>query len=200
MNKINYYYRRLIEKYKINRMRKVVDLSDVTLVSQNCIGGVMYHDCEAKFISPTVNLFIKPHEFMRFVRNLEFYLDETPVVADGDKYPVGDLSDNIKINFMHYYSQKEALEKWEQRKQRVNKKKIFVICIERDGFDEDAFKAFKKLPYPKALFTRNVKWKNEKDCIFLPQYQAEKQVPDIIPYRMMYYKNMLPKMIKKAFE
>ena len=200
MSKINYYYRRFIEKYKAYRTKKTVDLSEITLISQNCIGGVMYHDCGAKFLSPTVNLFIMPHDFMMFVENAEKYLSGTPIVKDGEKYPMGELSDGIKINFMHYETKEEALEKWEQRKQRINKKKIFVICIERDGFDEEAFDAFKKIPYPKALFTRNIKWKDEKDCIFMPQYESEEQVPDLIPNRMMYYKNILPKMIKKAFD
>jgi len=93
----------------------------------------------------------------------------------------------------------EALEKWEQRKKRVNKNKIFVICIERDGFDEEAYEAFKSISYPKVLFTRNVEWKDDIDCIFLDKYKDESQVPDIIPSRVMYYKNLLPKKIEKVF-
>ena len=111
MIKISYYYRRIVEKYRVNNSRKTVDLSDITLLSQNCIGGVMYHDCEAKFLSPMVNLYMMPSDFLKFVNNFEYYLSEAPVVCDGEKYPIGTFSDGLKINFMHYDSKEEALEK-----------------------------------------------------------------------------------------
>lgn len=199
MNKISYYIKRLSEKLKIYRARKTLNLADVTLFSQNCLGGVMYHDCENKFLSPTVNLYMMPLDFIRFVDNYKEYFEETPSITDGERYPIGEFSDGIKINFMHYETKEDALEKWEQRKKRVNGKKIFVICVERDGFDEEAFSVFKALPYPKVLFTRNIKWKNDDDCIFIKKYANETQIPDLIPNRMMYYKNLLPKKIKKVF-
>lgn len=200
MNKISYYIRRIKEEIKIIRIKKQLDLSDVTLLSQNCIGGVMYHDCQAQFLSPTVNLYMPPCDFIKFVNNYEDYLSYAPVVTMGETYPMGYLKDNLQVNFMHYESVEDALTKWETRKTRIRKDRIFVICIERDGFDERAFKAFQEIEYPKVLFTRNIKWKDEKNCIFMSKYQGEDQVPDLIPGRMMYYKNKLPKLIKKAFD
>ena len=200
MIKISYYYRRIVEKYRVNNSRKTVDLSDITLLSQNCIGGVMYHDCEAKFLSPMVNLYMMPSDFLKFVNNFEYYLSEAPVVCDGEKYPIGTFSAGLKINFMHYDSKEEALEKWESRKKRINKNKIFVICIERDGFSQKNYEEFRKLKFPKVLFTKDENRKNDEDCIYLRKYKNEIEVPDIILYRMMYYKNLLPKAVKKAFD
>ena len=200
MQKLSRYINRVKVECKVWMTRKYLDLSDVTLLSQNCIGGVMYHDCNDKFLSPTVNLFMLPSDFMRFVNNYEAYLTETPELIMGDNYPIGYLSDNLQINFMHYETTDEALEKWESRKKRINKEKVFIICIERDGFNEENYKEFKSIKYPKALFTIQKKWADDPECIYIPKFKNECQVPDIIPGRYMYYKNKLPKLIKKAFD
>lgn len=200
MSKASYYIKRIIEEIKVQRVRRILDLSDITLLSQNCLGGVMYHDCGAKFLTPTVNLYMLPNDFMRFVNQYDKYILETPKIIDNVGYPVGEISNDVKINFMHYNTPDEAVEKWEQRKQRINSDKVFVICVERDGFDSNTFKSFKSLPYPKVLFTRNVEWKDDDECIFIKKYMNELQIPDLIPYRIMYYKNILPKRIKRAFK
>lgn len=119
MNKISYYKKRITEEIRIHRVRKSLNLSDVTVISQNCIGGVLYHDCNAKFLSPTVNLYFLPSDFIKFVLNLDFYLNETPTVSDEGKFPVGTFSDGLKIYFMHYKDKEEALEKWESRKREL---------------------------------------------------------------------------------
>ena len=200
IKKIHNYLRIIKERILSKQVRKYIDLSNITLLSQNCIGGVMYHDCNAKFLTPTVNLYILPSDFIKFVNNYEAYLSETPELTMGENYPVGYLSDGLQINFMHYETTKEALDKWESRKQRVNKEKIFVICIERDGFNDEHYKEFKKIKYPKALFTIRKEWSDDPECIYIPKFKNQEQVPDIIPGRYMYYKNKLPQLIKKAFD
>ena len=200
MSKISFYLRRIREKYTGRRTKKMLDLSDVTLLSQNCIGGVTYHDCNARFLSPTVNLYMLPSDFLEFVNNYEYYLEEAPVVKMGDKYPVGLLKDKLVVEFMHYETEEDALSKWETRKARINKDKIFVICIERDGFSDEHYKEFKKLKYPKAFFTIRKELKEDPECIYIPRFKNESQIPDIIPYRYMYYKNKLPKLIREAFD
>lgn len=46
---------------------------------------------------------------------------------------------------MHYDSCEDALQKWEDRKKRVNPQKIFVIMVEQNGFSKEDFENFKKL-------------------------------------------------------
>ena len=192
----NFYYtqkRRILSRI----VKKKVDFSEISLISQNCIGGIIYHDANQRFLSPTVNLYILPKDFIKFVNNLDYYLSLTPNVEMGKAYPIGTLGD-IKINFMHYSSPKEAVEKWEERKQRINFNKIFVIMVERDGFDDEDFKEFLKIKYPKILFTRNEEYISD-NSVYLKKFKNEKELPDIIPGRYMYKNMTLVKLINEAF-
>ena len=116
----------------------------------------------------------------------------------GKAYPIGTLGD-IKINFMHYSSPQEAVEKWEERKQRINFDKIFVIMVERDDFDDEDFKDFLKIKYPKILFTRNEKYISD-NSVYFKKFRNEKELPDIIPGRYMYKNMTLVKLVNKAFK
>lgn len=164
----------------------------------NCIGGVVYHDCDQKFLSPTVNLCFSPSDFIKFVNNLNYYLSVTPKVTMGQDYPIGTL-DDIKIFFVHYSSCEEALAKWEERKKRVNYDKIFVVMMERDGFSDIDFDGFKEIKYPKFLFVKTKKYEFT-DSLYMSKFKNMDEIPDIIPGRYMYSKMKLVKVIKKAFD
>ena len=193
----NFYlsWRRRILSYKV---KKRLDLSDISLISMNCIGGIVYHDCEQRFLSPTVNLYFTPDDFLKFINNLSFYLSKTPKIVMGKNYPIGEL-DDIKINFMHYSTPDEALSKWEERKSRINKEKIFVIMVERDGFIKKNFEDFNRINYPKLLFTKTKEYKCE-DSLYMSRYKKLEQLPDIIPGRYMYSKMKLIDSINKAYK
>lgn len=194
-------FNKVYSTWRIRILSRIVksqlDLSNVSLISMNCIGGIVYHDCNQKFLSPTVNLYFYPSDFIKFVNNLDFYLSKTPMVTMGQKYPIGEIED-IKIYFMHYNSPEEALSKWEERKIRINRDRIFVIMVERDGFNKECFEGFKKIKYPKMLFTKTKEYECE-DSLFMNKYRNLDQIPDIIPGRYMYYKMKLINSIKKAY-
>ena len=48
-----------------------------------------------------------------------------------------------------------------------------------DDTVEECFERFKKIKYPKALITRNSKWKNEEFCVYLDKYSNEEYIPKI---------------------
>lgn len=179
-------------------VKKSIDLSNISIISMNCIGGVLYHDCGAKFLSPTVNLYFLPSDFIKFVNNLEYYLSFTPKIKMSGKYPIGNL-DDITIYFMHYTSCEEALRKWEERKQRVNFERIFIIMVERDGFSKEDFENFKKIKYPKFLFTKTREYKCDFS-FYMSKYRKLDQIPDLIPGRHMYDKMRLLKELNKVNE
>ena len=114
-----------------------------------------------KFLSPTINLRIKPKEYICFVSDLNYYLNtELIEVRDSkESYPVGILKgdknhSDIKVKFAHYLSFKEAKEKWVERSKRVNYDNIVIMMEFYDGIhDEELIELFKTIPYKKMILT-----------------------------------------------
>lgn len=110
---------------------------DFTLISRDCVGGVLYHQLGLKFLSPTINLFLTPTDFNYFCLYLEDYLDGCLEEYKGDEvdYPVGLLYPKkgskcdrpVKIGFMHYETFDIAANKWNERKERINRYNIYVL-------------------------------------------------------------------------
>lgn len=162
----------------------------VSFISQNCIGGVLYHDLGLQFLSPTVNVFIPEPGFVKLVRDLRYYMEQELVMRWGEEYPIGML-DDVEVHFMHYETCKEAKEAWEKRKARINWDKIFVIATDRNGFDDAIFEEWKKISYPKILFTAQKKYASEADSVYFPGYEGNGFVPDLIPNREFYKDGIL---------
>lgn len=175
---------------KIEDARSKYKAQDISFISQNCIGGVIYHDMGQKFLTPTINLYFMANDFIKFVENLEYYMNLEIVMKEDAEVVTGVLGD-IEIYFLHYHTNEDAYSKWNERKARINYDKIFVIQTDRDGFDEESFKRFKNIKYPKALVTRNEKWKDEDFVIYIPRYKDEECVPDTIPEREFYIDNKI---------
>lgn len=183
-------------KTAIKSAREEFRNQPMSLISQQCIGGVIYHDMEMQFLSPTINLYFEAEDFIKFVERLEYYINLPIEVTEVEDKIIGHLGD-IKIIFLHYKTMEEAKTKWEERKNRILWDKLFIICTDRDGFNEECFIKLKRINYPKALITRNAKWKDEEFVIYLKQYQDEKYVPDTIPKREFYQENKIIKLINK---
>lgn len=102
-----------------------------TIITNSCIGGVMCHKLGKQFKSPTVNLWMHDEDFYKFVQNLDYYLAQPLRFETNDfGYPTAYCGD-ILIHFNHYHTQFEAESKWNERKKRINKDNLFIICSDR---------------------------------------------------------------------
>lgn len=138
----------------LKRKRKKLKNNNPTIISNNCVGGVISHDLGQQFCSPTVNLYFKADEYIRFIKNLRQYLSLELVEVESEfSYPVGMLGD-IHIYFMHYHTFKEAKQKWDERKMRVDFDNLYVMMVEKEGCNEAIMREFDSLNYShKVLFT-----------------------------------------------
>lgn len=170
-----------------HRLVKRLNCRDMTVISQNCIGGVFSHDMGLEFRSPTVNLFMPATDYIKFVEDLERYLNVPLEPGVWGEYPVGKL-DDLTVHFVHYDTFEQAQQAWERRKKRVDPGKIVVLSTDRDGFDQTVFEAWKKIPYPKILFTARKEYADHPDSLYFPRYERNGCVPDLIPKRE-FYKN-----------
>lgn len=187
-----------IQRYRrdiiVKKARKKLSAQNFSIISQNCIGGVFYHDMHMKFLSPTINLFFKEPDFIRFVQNLEYYINTELRMVWGEEYPIGYL-DDIPVYFMHYRTCREAKDSWDKRKQRINWNKIIVIATDMEGFDNYTWKLWTEIPYPKVLFT-SVERKSQ-DVVSFPEYKGNGHVEDLIPDRKFYKNNVLVRTINR---
>lgn len=155
----------------------------ISFISQNCIGGVLYHDLGLQFLSPTINTFIPEPGFVKMVLNLRYYMEQELVMRWGEEYPIGQLGD-VEIHFMHYGTCKDAKDAWDRRKARINWDKIFILATDRDGFDEAVYESWKQISYPKILFTAHLEF--TEDAVYFPEYATDGQVGDLISDRKFY--------------
>lgn len=99
---ISHWARIFRNKYECKKVKK----DSFTIVANNCIGGVICHDLGVPFQSPTVNIYIRPHEFVRLCENIDYYIDLPLVELPYNEligYPVAMLGD-ITLYCKHYSS------------------------------------------------------------------------------------------------
>ncbi len=152
-----------------------------TILSCNCLGGVLYHDLGLQFTSPTINLYMNNPDFIRFLENLEHYLTLPIIPYNGQierNYPIGQLGD-LTLFLVHYPTVEEANDKWQQRKARMDRENIFILATDRDGFTPELLQRFNNLPYPhKKLFTHQ--YINNPDCVYIRGFEKEGAVGSLI--------------------
>ena len=135
-----------------------------SIICNNCVAGLIYQKFGLPYLSPTVGLFFYSEDYIKFLENFEYYIQqpvefktvskhpESNVLLNKKHYPIGLLDDEVEIHFMHYKTPEEALEKWNRRKERIDFKNLFFIYSDRDNFHEEFLKTYEKLPFKHKIF------------------------------------------------
>lgn len=181
----------------IRRIRRQIPDHGFTVLSQNCIGGVLYHDLGAPFLSPTINLYIPEPGFVRLALDPARYMRLPLHMSMGESWPVGMLGD-VRIEFMHYASCEEAEAAWARRAERIRYDRIAIVGTDRDGFDDEAFALWQTIPHPKVLFTANSAYAQHEDSVYLPRFSENGAIADLIPGRAFYKSGKLVRAVNAA--
>lgn len=179
--------RNYIWKKNRNRINKVnrTRLNDIgktaSIISMNCNGGIISHDLGLQFLSPTVNLFFRADDFIKFCENLEYYLSidtmvecTDPTVIEQRDYPIAYLGD-LTLFLVHYTSVEVAQKKWNERKKRINMDNIVILNTDREGMTDELKNRFENLPYRKVMFT-HLSDNRHKSCFYIKGYEKEECV------------------------
>ena len=149
--------RRVAPKFrpKLNEeiQNKLKGVRDFTIFSNNCLGGVFYHDAGIQFTSPLINTAMDGDDFIKFVSDPKHYLscDLEFFTWPGRNFPIAKI-DDIEVNFVHYKTQEECIEKWHSRSQRIVWDNIFIVATNHDGmYRDECMKQFDKLPYKNKI-------------------------------------------------
>lgn len=165
-----------INKYLLSPLVHKQALENISIISSNCIGGVLAHDYKMRFLSPTVNLFMLPEDYIKFVKNLKKYLDCDVEMPESNHYtyPLGKLED-ITLHFVHYPTFEVARQKWNERKKRVNFERLFLVFTDQNGCTDDLVEEYASLPYKKVFFTSQEKYAKYAFAVYMDSAEYQKK-------------------------
>jgi len=135
------------------------------IICNNCFGGHLYETTNRPYNTPTVGLYFFAEDYIKFVENLDSYLkeslnfikqsrfEECHKEHNAKKYPIGLLSNNLEIHFLHYHSEEEAREKWNRRKERIPDKNIYVLMNDQNRFSDELMARFDAVKYKKKFLS-----------------------------------------------
>lgn len=179
IKKIRRVFLHITDKIKSYFRRSRLKNKHFTIISNNCFGGTVYEFFNLVKQSPTVGLFMFPDDYLKFLKKLNYYLEQelffvefgdskhSKYLSQFDYYNehliIGKL-DDIELIFLHYKNREEAKSKWKRRCDRINKNLLIVKFNDQNGFVNENFYEFKSLPYKNKIFiTSQEKFKKEKD-------------------------------------
>lgn len=180
--------------------------NDTTIISSNCFAGRIMQDLGIQYNSPTLGLYIWGPDYIEFLSHLEYYLKEARIeFVEHSKYSIGDirraqwshwypiglLGGKVEIQFLHYYTEEEAAEKWYRRSSRVNWNKLMIIGMEQNLCTLKDIYAFDALPFAdKYIFTsRNLPFLNSN--VFIPEFEGRDEVGDAYRNTAIFYRELI---------
>ncbi len=196
------FYRRIIRKIKwlsygkptIERhkkeLKKKLKKRDFTIISSNCWGGFVYQYAEMEYLTPTIGLYFHAPCFIRFISDLKNNLAKEITFVTASKYdtanefrksekryyPIGMLGDDIEIHFLHYKSAEEAVEKWNNRKKRINYDHLIFSFCDKFCCTPEEIKAFDDMDLDKKVFFTHKPLPGIASSVYLPSWRKKGEV------------------------
>ena len=138
-----------LEKYR--KLQK----SRLSIFSLNCFGGIISHTLGLPFLTPFINMFFESEqEYIRFLRNPRVYREERLELERTEldeplniTYPVYRLG-NVLIHMNHYPDFDKAVQKWRERKEKIN---WYNLCAIMYTDSPEILQQFDELPYGKKI-------------------------------------------------
>lgn len=154
----------------------------MSVIASNCNGAFILHDLNEQFRSPFVNLYLEPADFVKYLQNMTAYNQmELGFISTDKPYPVGKLAD-ITLHFMHYHSEQEAREKWQERLKRLNLDNLFIMMTDRDGCTEQDLKNFDRLPFENKVVFTHKPYPEIRSSIYIKGFENQNQVGDLFEF------------------
>ena len=133
-----------------------IQKSNLSIICNNCAGGILYNTLGLECLSPCKNLAIPDDSFLKLISDLERYMSlelkfkRWQIDPHSKKeFPVMKL-DDIEIWCNHDVSVTDAENNWSRRKQKINFGNIMLIMYTEDDEVGEAF--LESSNYKKILF------------------------------------------------
>ena len=165
---------------------------DFTIVSNNCWGSHIYQHLGEQYRTPFIGLYVDPECYVRLVNRTRWYLAQDVTFIDESRhdrvnlfrakqrhrFPIGLIGGDVELQFLHYESPQEALDKWSRRAARVSQddQRFFYKFCDRDASLEH-LTAFDAAPVAhKVCFVADPSVKLQS-AVYIPG-SRDGQVPD----------------------
>lgn len=171
---------------RLKKVRNKLTNYNFSIISNNCIGGMVTHDFLQPQLSPTVNLFILPDDFLRFLKKLrDNLLAEVIEVESGGGYPAG-MVNGCKLNFLHYPTFELGKTAWVKRSKRVDFNNLLVVLVERDGCTYENLLEFDSLPFRNKIAIVHKSYPEIRSAVVVPGYEKNKDVGKITDWSSLF--------------
>lgn len=180
MQKLVNELRKIYKKINILRLKN----KDFSIIASNCNGAFILHDLGLRFNSPFVNLWIKPDDFIKFLKNIHHYLECELSFTEEENisYPIGIL-DDIRIYFCHHSTKEDARNKWIERSKRINFDNLFIMFTDRDSCSYQNLCDFDALPFKNKVVFTHIPYKEIKSAYYLKGWESESSVGMCFKYK-----------------
>lgn len=187
----------IFSKFYYFSLRKHLPKYNITLVTHDCVGGVIYHQIGKQFASPLINTLLSGEDFIKLCSNFRKYMESELLEFKTNKYyPVGILKpdhlDPIIINFVHDKDFNECKKHWDVRKSRIDYEKIVYIFNLTNLLDDE--KVLKRSREFNGLNIQN-------KMIFTQKYLGEPNT-FVFNFRKKFFNSILiqPKNINRPYK
>jgi len=181
-----------INKFGSSYRRKKLKIKNPTIISNNCWAGIVSQYLGIKYYTPTIGLYFFSEEYIKFLERFDYYIKQKLEIIDtkDSKYYdemikknhknaiVGKL-DDVEIVFLHMKTGKEAIEKWNKRVKRINRRNIIFKFCEQNECSSEHIKRFENLPFKNKICFTTKEYPEYKSVIwFKDQFKNEEVVRD----------------------
>lgn len=176
----------------LKRQRRRLKNNTPSILCNNCIAGVIYHDLGLRFNSPTINLFMRPDGYIRYLSDIDYYL-KCELVEGAEEnvaYPVGvlqpfdDTHEEVKIFFQHYKTFENAREKWVERSSRIDFDNLYIIFEFFDNlYGEEHLTQFIGLPFKHKIALTHKPYPGMENTLSLSCYEKKLPISSCLDYR-----------------
>ncbi len=169
--------------------KKKLKNKDISIIANNCNGGIIAHDLGLQFNSPFVNIGIWPDDYLKFLKNMDYYLSLDPVKTE-ETYNDGWFAkiDDIKVLFIHCASYEEGYNNWQRRKQRINKDNMFVLFCDKLGCTYENIKEFDELHFEHKVVFTHKPYPEIKSACYIKGFENDREVGILSDWKPGFWK------------
>ena len=161
---------KMLDRFLRKKLSQNILREKVSIVSNDCWGGVAYQFAGIEYNTPFVGLFLMAPCYLKLLQRFKFHFErnELRFIKESKydsvnqfreqkqlRYPIALLNSEVEVHFMHFETEKEAKETWLRRSERINFDNLAIkFDGGKDGVSEELIDAFMSLPFTKKLLIK----------------------------------------------